>query len=240
MVAASIALTPTRRPGGLQTAARPVEGPWERGLYVGINSVSAPHRLEPCPVDPTTPEPGKDVAEFVPVTLRTDVACSTLGRPDVEGYAAEGADATGWFGLSQELWDGAATSNPSLADAISAGTAETVTDAIGVLEGLLDTYLSGRLGVLHVPVGLSIHLRNVRAGDDGVLRTLAGNRVAIHGTGTRIVGTGEVWAALGLIDSRDWVDRRDNTAEGWADLAGIAVFDPSVNVAVTVTPVQAT
>lgn len=250
MVAIAAVLEPSARPGGLLSVTHPLPTGWQRGVEVVVGSLTAPDRAAPCPVgeSPTTQHRG-ETAQFVPVILRQGIHCSLLGRPDTEAMARQALEVTGAYALSQELYDGAATNNPSLADALDLGTlscnedgddcgCDVLCQAISLLEATAEDALSGRLAVIHVPLNLASCLGSavVREGSGAGarLRTLAGNLVAVHGTGDRLYATGELWAGLGTAETSVYNDHRINMAEGWADAAGLVVFDPAFNVSITV------
>lgn len=235
MVAIPAVLQPSARPSGLRMVASGLPPGWQRGAEVVVRAIHEPERVAPCAVSPADPEHPGDVQRFEPLLIRQGVRCSLLGRPDTGAYATAAANVSGWWALSRELYDGAATGNPSLADATSLGTAgPDVCDAVGVLEDAADTALNGAVAVIHVPVGLAACLGDtVMRADGGMLRTWAGNLVAIHGSGDTLYATGQVWAAVAPIDTNVYDDRRINMSEGWADTAALAVFDPSFIVSVT-------
>jgi hypothetical protein len=230
----SAILNPTARPNGLLSVARTLSGDWTRGVDVLVGSLLSPDRIGPCPVGSGDTSPPGDVARFVPVTIRQGVHCSSLSNANVEGHAANSVDVTVGNALSAELYDGSGTNNPSFDNAINLGPAQSLQDAIGMLEAEADTQLYGRLAVIHVPIGLSSQLDDIVYRDGTVWRTKAGNLVAIHGSGGLVYATGEIWAASRMIDSRSYVDRAINLTEAWADVIGIVLFDPEFNVSVTV------
>jgi hypothetical protein len=228
MPAIAVVLQPEPRPNGLVSVLRPLPDGWERGVDVMVRSTPEPVRIGPCATGSDEPEFSGTPEVFQPVIIRQGVICSMLGRPDTESVGRAAAEVAAGLALSEELYDGAGTSNPSLtsSDTVLAAGA-TVADSISLLEDAAEQGLHGGLAVLHVPVGLSAYLGDIVDRVNGQLRTLAGNLVAVHGTGTTIYATGEVWGAIGPADARRYDDVRNNTSEAWADIAAIAVFDPS-------------
>lgn len=236
----SAELVPTARPGGLLSVARPAPAGWQRGVDVVFGAFLPPDRVHPCPTSPTSPgEPGSpgEVARFVPVGIQQGIECTALGRPNVTGLVRTAADLSIGYALSLELYDGAGTGNPSLADAVSLGSGLTVQDAVGQLEQAAEDQTFGRLAVIHVPVGLSVYFGDLLR-DGEAWRTRAGNLIAIHGTGNVVYATGEIWASWERVadGSRSYIDPRTNRAEGWADTLGIVIFDPAFIASVTVGP----
>ncbi len=223
---ATAILTPSPRPGGLLSVTLPLEGAWERGLYVFAGSVLSPDRVGPCPVESGEPQPPGGATRFDPVVVRLGVLCSAMGRPDVTGLADAAVEATAAWALSAELYDGAATGNPSLVDAVDLGEAVSVTHALGLLEEDADQALSGRLAVIHVPVGLSSYLGDMVYRDGNVWRTKAGNLVAIHGQGNTAYVTGQVWSAFTTVESTEYTNPGTNITEGWSDVLALVAFDP--------------
>lgn len=236
MVAIAVHLRPTARPSGLASIARDLPAGWERGVVVVIGSVTEPDRIGPCAVGDGAPQPKGDSTQFDPVVIRQGILCSMLGRPDTEADARAAAQATVWYALSLELYDGAATTNPSFADAVSLGSTDSVEEAVGALEAEAEANLFGRRAVIHVPLDLATLLGEdalVRVGDHW--ETVAGNLVAIHGVGDTVYATGEIWAEVGSIDARRYDNPVNNASEAWADIAGIVVFDPAFIASVSVT-----
>jgi hypothetical protein len=225
-----LVLQPEPRPNGLVSVLRPLPDGWERGVDVMIRSVPDPIRIGPCETGEEDPEFTGTPAVFQPVVIRQGVICSLLGRPDTEAVSRNAAEVAAGYALSLELYDGAGTSNPSLvgdAVEVASPSVDTVVEAIAALENAMEQGLHGAQGVIHVPLGLSAYLGDMIYRDGNRWRTAAGNLVAIHGLGSTIYGTGEVWGAIGSPDSRRYNDVRTNTSEGWSDIAAIAIFDPS-------------
>lgn len=232
-------LVPSARPNGLLSVLNPLPSGWERGVDVLINSVLSPVCFGPCSGQAGEPERPGEVVRFVPAQISQYVYCSTLGRPDMR-ETAEAANRTSiGYALSSVLVTGSCTENPQLQDGTDVGDAATAIEAICAVEAALEPLLHGRLGVIHVPVGHSCNLVDAVYQDTyngrRVLRTWAGNLVAVHGTGDRVYGTGELWGDWTVVDTQEYVDRSVNNVEARADILGMVVFDPAVNVYVDIT-----
>lgn len=234
MAAISVVLQPEPRPNSLVSVLRPLPDGWERGVDVMVRSTPEPVRIGPCAVGDSDPEFGGTPALFQPVVIRQGVLCSLLGRPDTDAISRSAARVAAGWALSEELYDGAGTTNPSLtSEATDIGDSPSVTEAIALLEVYADQGLHGGLAVIHVPLRWAAYLdgiTNYASQEDpqrGPLRTLAGNLIAIHGEGNTIYASGEIWGEIGSADTRHYDNPRVNTSEAWADLAAIAVFDPS-------------
>lgn len=238
-LASSAVLTPSARPNGLLSVLNPLPTGWERGLDVLPGAVLAPVCLGPCAGTTGEPQEPGEVTRFTPVQISQYVYCSALGRPDVAGYARSGVEVSIGYALSSVLVTGTCTENPQLSDATDIGNATSAVDAICDLEAALESRLYGRQGVIHVPLGHACNLgdtvyRDTRNGRS-VLRTWAGNLVAIHDTGDALYGTGELWGGWSTVETTEYVDRSINTVEARSDIIGMVVFDPAVNVSVNVT-----
>lgn len=233
-ITTAMVLTPQARPGGLASVVNPLPDGWTRGVDVLIGSVLSPELIGPCAVGSGEFQPPGEVERFVPAVISQFVHCSTLGRPDVAAYARAAVETTIWFALSGELVSGTATSNPSFATTNDIGDADSTVEAICLLEEELEEQLYGRLGVIHVPLGLACGLRDAVYRDGNRWRTLAGNLVAIHGTGNVVRGTGELWASWKIGDTVEYVNRSTNTTEARSDVEGMVVFDPAVILGVDV------
>lgn len=236
-------LVPSARPNGLLSVLRdfPAGTEWERGVDVLFASGLAPERVDICSTAPETPQGVGEAARFEPVQIRQGVFCSAMGsgRRDVIRYADEAAGITFAFALSAELVTGSATGNPSLSDGTDVGDAATAVEAICLVEGALETRLYGRQGVVHIPVGLACDVLGYAAYRDryqgrDVWRTMAGNLIAVHGTGSIVYGSGEIWGAWVREGTKEWVERSINRVEAWADTLAIAMFDPATAVYVNV------
>lgn len=229
MAAIAVVLQPEPRPNGLVSVLRPLPDGWERGVDLMVRSTPAPVRIGPCETGEDEPDLSGTPTLFQPVVIRQGVLCSLLGRPDTEGVSRAAVRVAAGYALSLELYDGAGTGNPDLADSDTPLTASTtLEEAVGKLEAAADTGLHGALAVIHIPVGLGAYIDMIAEPDSsGQLRTRAGNLVAVHGPGTTVYATGEVWGMIGSPDVRRYDDVRVNTSEAWGDIAAIVVFDPS-------------
>lgn len=238
-LAASAVLTPSARPNGLLSVLNPLPRGWERGLDVLPGSVLSPVCLGPCTGQTGEPQQPGDVTRFTPVQISQYTYCSALGRPDVDAYSRAGVETSIGYALSSALVTGTCTENPQLQDATDVGDATTAVDAICQLEEALETRLYGRLGVIHVPLGHSCNLVDVVYRDTylgrPVWRTYAGNLVVIHGTGDVLYGTGELWGDWTTVETSSYVDRSINNVEVRADIVGMVVFDPAINISVNIT-----
>lgn len=244
MLPASITLFPSQRVGGLRSAANSLEEvapDWTRGLYVGGAGCLAPARIGPCAVGDADSQSPSAVQLFKPATIRQIVRCSRLGG-SVGEFASRAREVTVEYAMAAELFDGQATSNPSLSGSVThdLGTALLVVEALACIEAAAAEALSGRIAFIHVPAGIAAYLpSNLWRDDRGRWRTLAGNVLVISPgyTGSSIYATGEVWAAIGGFGLQTYLDRADNTDEAWADALALAVFDPcfvaSIDTSVT-------
>lgn len=234
MAAIAVVLQPEPRPNGLVSVLRPLPDGWERGVDVMVRSTPEPVRIGPCATGDSDPEFDGTPAVFQPVVIRQGVICSLLGRPDTQGVSRAAALVAAGWALSEELYDGAGTSNPGLvSEAVDVGPGVTLADSIALLEDAAEQGLHGALAVIHVPVGLAAYLGDIvdfaseQDPQRGPLRTIAGNLIAVHGTGNTVYASGEVWGMIGSPDVRRYDNVRVNSSEAWADIAAIAVFDPS-------------
>jgi hypothetical protein len=237
-LASSAVLKPSARPNGLLSVLNPLPEGWERGLDVLPGSVLAPVCLGPCAGQTGNAQEPGEVTRFTPVQISQYVYCSALGRPDVSGYARSGVEVSIGYALSSVLVTGTCTENPQLQEATDVGDATSAADAICQLEDALESRLYGRLGVIHVPLGHACSLgdtvyRDTRNGRP-VLRTWAGNLVAIHGTGDVVYGTGELWGSWTTAQTTEYTDRSINTTEARSDIIGMVVFDPAINISVNI------
>lgn len=247
-LSSTVTLFPSGRAGGLLQAARPLEGEWQAGVYVGTDGCLAPIRVGPCDVGDADPQTGGEPTLFRPAFARQIVACSLLGDAERPAQLArQAASVTVEYVLGLELFDGAATTNPHLnsADTTLIGEDASMVEAIACVEAAAATGLSGRIAYIHVPQGLAAYLPdNLWRDPNGVLRTPAGNVVVISPgySGQSIFGTGEVWAATSVVGTKQYPERSNNTAQAWADDLVLAVFDPCflVEVATDIVACQVT
>lgn len=240
-LATRIALTPQEGLSGLKDTALALPEGWQRGVTFNTSTCLAPVRIAPCPepVVPSVPQAPGEVAEFTPFLTRQGVECSALTGANVSEWATQAADLTVEWALAQELLTGAATTNPNLQDAAVVQTAVTVTEAIAILEAEIGAKLFGRIGYIHVPIGLAAYLPDTTYQEiSGRWRTVAGNVLIISPgySGETLYATGEVWAATGFRVVNEALDRADNKDTAWADEWGLAVFDPCFLEAVEVGP----
>ena len=233
-------LTPTALPGGLLASASDLSAGWENGIEFTPATCLVPERVAVCPEDYTGELDEVGPVQFMPIELRQGVKCSSLSRLDVGRLAGETIDITTEYLLAQELQDGAASGNPALVDATSLGTSTVVGEAISWLEEAGAAALAGRLIVIHVPALLSVYLPDTIYRDgEGNWRTRLGSLVVISPgyTGSDIYATGEVYAAVSPIDTKERMERSTNIDEGWGERFGLVAFDPCFNVSVT-TPID--
>lgn len=246
-----ITLPASGRPvGGLLSAARSIGGDWWRGVTFSSGQCLAPQVVGTC----TDGEVEKVMDELSdPVTFEAfsvlqAVKCSTMGRTDVSTFANESLDTTREFGVAQEFLSGAASGNPSLADATILGSASDPTAALGCIDQYAAQALSGRLAFIHVSPELAVQLFAAAIWRDGRLwRTPLGNVVVVSAgydgrmPGTApiedddeafIYATGEVYAEVGQRDTLSAVERSQNTLEAVAEDQALVVFDPCLNVAI--------
>lgn len=192
-----------------------------------------------------------DSATFDTFAVLQSLECSTMGRPMIEQVASENLDATREYGVAQEFLTGAATDNPSLAQAEIFGVgAADATTALACLDGAVNSELYGRLGFIHVPPTVATHL--LAAGaiyNPGGNRwyTASGNVVIISpgydgrrpGSGQPITGealymyaTGEVYAQTGQRENLAAYERTQNSLQAIAEEVALVVFDPCFNIAI--------
>ena len=223
-------LTPSPLPGGLLGGATPLtDVEWWRGVDILPGGCLQPFREGPCSTEEASEDPLGEVSRFEPMNTRQGVRCSTLGGSGVNRYAEAAVTAAVNHLLALELEDGTATGNPSLSDATLEGSfGRHVLSALACLEQAAVTGLSGRMATIHLPAGAAVLVADHLRRDGGNWRTPAGNLVVVSSgySGTHIYATGEVWAAIGTVDVDSRVDRALNINEGWAQIAGIALYDP--------------
>lgn len=247
-----ITLPPSSRPvGGLLSAARSLDGEWWRGVKFSSGQCLLPQVVGSCTDGGTTKtmQSLSDEASFEAFAVIQALECSTMGRSDLAAYTGSSLDATREFGVASEFLTGAASGNPSLADADIRGSADGATAALACLDQLAGRELGGRLAFIHAPYALGTHLLAAGAieREGRTWRTAGGNVVVISsgydgrapgadpvgaGDSLYLYATGEVYAATGQRDAFESVERGQNTLQAIAEDAAIAVFDPCFNVAV--------
>lgn len=180
--------------------------------------------------------------------------CSTMGRTEVAAFAEASLDVVREFAIAGEFLTGAASGNPSLADADVLGSA-SATDAVSALACLdqhAATALSGRLAFIHASPLLATHLLAASAirADGRRFLTALGNVVVVsagydgrapaspsvapsEGDPQFLYATGEVYANFGQRDVPTAVERSQNTLQAIAEDTAVVAFDPCFNVAVS-------
>lgn len=247
-----ITLPPSGRPvGGLLSAARPLAGEWWRGVTFSSGQCIAPQNVGTCTDGDVTkvPQTLSDAATFDAFAVVTAIECSTLGRSDLMRFTTETLDVTREFGAARELLTGAASGNPSLADATDLGVAADAVAALACLDQHIANDLSGRLGFIHVPPAVATVLMSEAAiyREGRIWYTASGNYVVVSpgydgrspggaapsdGDTLYLYATGEVYAATGQRDTMDATERGQNTQQAIAEDAAIVVFDPCFLLAV--------
>lgn len=250
-----ITLPPSGRPvGGLLAAARPLEGEWWRGVTFSSGQCIAPQVVGTCTEEDVTKNPNdlSETSVFDMVGVVQALQCSTLGRPMLDDIASAALDVTREFAVAGELQTGAASGNPSLADAslIGDGSGDVV-GALACLDQTAATELSGRLAFIHVAPFIATHLLAEGAvyRDGRTWYTASGNIVVISpgydgrepgedvpypsaGDSLFMYATGEVYAAVGQREQLRAEDRSVNTLHSIAEDAALVAFDPCFNVAI--------
>lgn len=249
-----ITLPPSGRPvGGLLGAARPMpQGDWWRGVTFGSGQCVPPQVVGTCTDGDTTKDPQdlSDAAAFDAFAVIVALQCSTMGRSSLQPFAEESLDVVREFGIASELLTGAASGNPSLADAtVSLAAAADPAVALGCLDQAAALALSGRLAFIHVAPALATALFSAGAiyREGRLWFTPAGSIVVISpgydgrepgsaaptgGDPLFMYATGEVYAAVGQRESLIATERGQNTLHAIAEDAAIAVFDPCFNIAI--------
>ncbi len=251
-----ITLPPSGRPvGGLLSAARPIGGQWWRGVTFASGQCLVPQTVGTCTDGATTKNMDalSEAASFDAFGVVQALACSTLGRSAIDEFAGQSLDVTREFAMAREFLTGAASSNPSLADATVLGTsAADAVAALACLDQHASTQLSGRLVFIHASPQLATTLLagNALWRDGRTWRTALGNVVVVSagydgrspgggaptdGDPLYMYATGEVYAEVGQREVLQSVERGQNTLESVAEDAALVAFDPCFNVAVDTT-----
>jgi hypothetical protein len=249
-----ITLPPSGRPvGGLLSAARPIGvGEWWRGVTFSSAQCVLPQNVGTCTDGDVTKTFGNlaEEATFDPFQVVLALECSTMGRTALATFAQDSLDVVREYGVGLELLTGAASGNPSLADASQLGSgvpdAET---ALAMLEQVAAQQMGGRLAFIHAsPVlGSALLSASVIWRDGRLWRTVGGNIVVISpaydgrepgaaapeaGDPLYLYATGEVYAEVGQRDDLDAVERGQNTSQHITEDAALVIFDPCFNVAI--------
>lgn len=213
-----------------------------------------PQTVGTCTDGETTKQMGELSAEatFDAYGVVVALECTTMGRTSLDDYTTQSLDVVREFAVASELQTGAASANPSLADASElVGAPLDVVAALACLDQHAATELSGRLAFIHVSPQLATHLFAASAIrlDGRRFLTAYGNVVVISsgydgrapgspsvapsdGDPTWLYATGEVYAETGMREVIQAVERGQNTLQTIAEDAAIAVFDPCFNVAI--------
>jgi hypothetical protein len=226
--------------GGLLRAARPIpDVGWTRGVLVNssqcVDGLPYPYCEPTASASAKTSQESSEVSTFIPVGIYVKVDCTTLGYGDPLKYAEQGLDVTREYVVAQEFATGTTTSNPSLADATSVGSAADAVAALALLENEIADETQGRLAYIHVSPGNGVLLSEVLRYDAGRWYTPSGNLVVIspgYHDLTDLHATGEVYAETSSTATLDDVDRSFNTRFATAEESGLAVFDPCFNISV--------
>lgn len=253
-----ITLPPSGRPvGGLLAAARPIGGgDWWRGVTFSSGQCLVPQVVGSCTDGEVSKTLGdlSDASSFDAFAVLQAIKCSTMGRTQLDTYAADSLDVTREFGVATELLTGAASGNPSLADATPVGSASAtdVVSALACLDQFAARELSGRLAFIHASPILGTHLLAASAirfsGTLNRYLTALGNVVVISagydgrtpgatppsdGDPQFLYATGEVYAEVGQREVLPSVERGQNTLQTIAEDTAVVVFDPCFNVAIS-------
>lgn len=178
------------------------------------------------------------------------IECSTLGRSDLEPFAAAALDVTREYGVASEFLTGDASGNPSLSGADTLGSASDPVSALGCLEQFAAGALFGRLAFIHAAPQIATSLLSSFAmwRDGNLWRTASGNIVVVSpgydgrgpddaaapdpGAPMFLYATGEVYAAVGQRDSLVATERGQNSLQAIAEDVAVIAFDPCFNVAI--------
>lgn len=246
-----ITLPPSGRPvGGLLSAARPIGGDWWRGVTFASGQCLVPQVVGTCTDGDTTKVANhlSDAQSFDAFGVVMALECTTMGRTGVVEYANQSLDVVREFAVAREFLTGDASANPALVDAtIPLAPGASPTAALACLDQYAGEALSGRSAFFHVAPVIATHLFADGAiyKDGRLWYTPSGNIVVISpgydgrvpsagtpGDELYIYATGEVYAEVGQRESLLAVERGQNTLQGIAEDAALAVFDPCFVVAI--------
>jgi len=229
-----------RAPGGLLARAVPPPDDWQRGLVFPFYGCGEPVVTDGCVT--STDEPHRPtVAAFRPFQIRQGSSCSMLSRVEVTDHALGRLDATTEWALGNQLATGTAgVGAASLADATSLGTFTSIVEGVAALMQAAADAGFGMPIWLHAPYGAIPVLSAFRLVVDDMLGGVAQwvfspGYPQIGGPDeVRIWATSTVWAAVDVSQEMTNPERRQNTAEAWAQRAGIVAFDTCVNLSADV------
>lgn len=237
--------------GGILDLARPLPDGWTRGVEFATEACLAAGEHVFCPTSPVEKEfQGSVLADFHAFGIEVSVVCTTLGgaraTAERESRAAAALSVVDEFSVGYvlatgETQAGVDTTNPSLADATSGGSAATAAGALAILEDSIASNLRGHLAWVHVTPATLVALVATQAvyRDLDGWRTPAGHVVVaspgyVGNIDDEIVATTEVFASRSPAELVDTVDRADNRYLAVHEAAALAVFDPCYNVTVGV------
>lgn len=189
-------------------------------------------------------------ASFDAFAVVQSLECTAMGRTQLGSYANDSLDVTREYAVGRELLTGAASGNPSLADATVLGlAADGPVAALECLEQTAADDMHGRLAFIHASFGLATELLSASAiwRDGRLWRTAAGNilvvsagydgrdpggEAPVEGDTAYLYATGEVYAEVGQRENLNDVERGTNTLHSIAEDAAIVLFDPCFSVAI--------
>lgn len=230
------------RPRGILAVASPAPEGWETGGVQVSRTCPSPVIRDKC--ISLTDEPGRPTTdEFPAFMIEQGSACSTLTGTDRVREAREALNAATDYALGLTLATGEANDGaPSLADATTVGAA-AFDNAAGALAALVCAAAAAGSGagyVLHATPSAAVHLAAVGLIDDngfapnGVAWIISdGYSCEPDATEQRIWATGRVWAAAGVIDAHEAIDRLTNNREAWALRSAVVGFNTCINLTAT-------
>lgn len=238
--------------GGILAQARLLPDGWERGLSFATEACLAAGEHVFCTTSPTEKSfQGTDLADFAAFGIELSVVCTTLGgargNQELTDKGRAALEVIDEFSVGRVLATGLTaagvdTTNPSLADAVSAGSAATAAEALAILEDEIATGLRGHLAWVHVTPARLVELVAAQAVylDIGAWRTPSGHVVVaspgyVGNIDDEVVATTEVFADRGEIELMRTVNRSDNRYLAVLEAAALAVFDPCFLASVAVT-----